>query len=405
MAEAALAREAGLGGELLDRLTPQPPDPLLALIGAFRADPRPTKIDVGVGIYKDARGATPVFAAVKEAERRLFEAQTTKAYLGPEGDIGFFNRLRPIVLGDAVDRERVAGLQTPGGTGALRLAAELVAAAKPDARVLVGLPTWANHPPIFGAARLSLEPYPYFDVGAQELPFDRMTAALERGRPGDVVLLQGCCHNPVGADLDPAQWDAVADIVERRGLVPLIDLAYQGLGAGMQQDARGARALLARCEEALVAYSCDKNFGLYRERTGALFAISRTRAQIGAVQSNLLSLARANWSMPPDHGAAVVRVILETPELERGWSAELDGMKRRIADIRVRLSRLHPMLKPLAGQFGMFSTLPLTPPEVERLRAEHGIYMASSGRINVAGLTPETVARFAAAVGEVRPAD
>lgn len=397
------AEQAARSPGLLDCLTAQPIDPLLGIIGAFRADPRPAKIDVGVGVYKDEHGATPVFAAVKEAEARLLAGQSTKAYLGPEGDIGFFELLRPLVLGAGLDNGRVSGLQTPGGTGALRLAAELIAAANPDARVLVGVPTWPNHLPILAAAALKVDPYPYFDVPTQTITFAAMADALERGRPGDVVLLHGCCHNPVGADLDQAQWQAVAAIVARRGLVPLVDLAYQGLGAGMEQDARGARTVLAAADEGLLAYSCDKNFGLYRERTGALFALSRSREAAAVTQSNLLSLARAAWSMPPDHGAAVVRVILEDPELTASWSAELDGMRRRIVGVRDRLAGLHPMLAPLAHHFGMFSTLALTPAEVDRLRIERGVYMAASGRISVAGLTSKTIAPFAAALAEVRP--
>ena len=244
--------------------------------------------------------------------------------------------------------------------------------------------------------------YRYFDVASQRITFDQMIEVLDEGRPGDVVLLQGCCHNPVGADLDQAQWREVAEVVARRGLVPLIDLAYQGLGAGMEPDAEGARTVLEASEEALLAYSCDKNFGLYRERTGALFALSRSRDQAAVTQSNLLSLARANWSMPPDHGAAIVRVILEDAALVASWSAELNGMRRRIADVRTRLAGLHPMLAPLVGQFGMFSTLPLAGAEVERLRAKRGVYMAASGRINVAGLTHETISPFAAAIASVR---
>ncbi len=384
-----------------DHLAKQPPDALLALIGAYRRDPRPDKLDLGVGVYRDASGATPVLRAIKAAEHRLFEAQTTKAYLGPEGDAGFFERLTPLVFGLTSPGKRMSGLQTPGGTGALRLAGELLARARPEARIIVGTPTWPNHLPIFAAARLTAVTYNYFDVTTQSVRFDEIMSAFDAAQHGDSVLLHGCCHNPLGADLDIAQWAAVADIVAQRGLLPLIDLAYQGLGDGLEADAAGLRLVLAAADEALVAYSCDKNFGLYRERTGALFALSGSADTAGIVQSNLLSLARANWSMPPDHGAALVRIILEDEALAADWRDELGSMQARIVNIRGQLAAASPMLAPLATQKGMFSTLPLSPGQVRELRETHGIYMAGSGRINVAGLTPDTVAPFAAALAAV----
>lgn len=379
---------------LLDGLALQPADPLLALIGAYRQDPRPDKIDLGVGVFRDEAGGTPIMQAVKLAEERLVRDQLSKGYLGPEGDLGFFELLKPVVFGDAVQARELAGLQTPGGTGALRLAAELIAAARPGARVLVGAPTWPNHRPILSAAQLEVVAYPFFDVASQTLLFERMAEALEAARRGDVVLLHGCCHNPTGADLDPAQWRIVAEIVARRGLVPLVDLAYQGLGSGLDEDAAGARLVLAQAEEGLLAYSCDKNFGLYRERTGALFVRSATEQARAVIQSNLLALARANWSMPPDHGAAVVRTILEDEALTAAWRRELAGMCARIAGLRRMLADADPALAPLARQHGMFSTLPLTPAQVAAARDAHGIYMAGSGRINIAGLTPAAVKPF-----------
>ena len=385
-------------GSLFDKLKALPADPLLALIGAYRDDPRANKIDVGVGVYRTESGATPVFAAVKEAERRLVELQTSKGYLGPEGDVEFFERLQPWIMGAGDQGGRVGGLQTPGGTGALRLAVELVAAARPGARILVGTPTWPNHMPILAAGGLELVTYQYFDVARQSMLFDQMVHALMQGRPGDIVLLHGCCHNPAGADLDDDQWQTVSDIIARRGLTPLIDLAYHGLGRGLEPDAFGARYVLSQADEALLAYSCDKNFGLYRERTGALYVLGRDRAQVAVTQSNLLALARANWSMPPDHGAAVVRMILADDELVASWTAELDQMRARMVGVRSQLAPLHPMLAPLAGQHGMFSMLPLAPAQVEEMRATHGVYMAPSGRINVAGLNNATVPRFAAAL-------
>ncbi len=372
---------------IFQTLQPQPADGLLTLIGLFRDDPRNNKIDLGVGTYRNAAGVTPVMKAIKSAERMLLEGQQTKAYLGPEGDQRFVELLVPIAFGAAgAHAGRLVGVQTPGGGGALRLGGELIAAARPGATVWLGTPTWPNHRPVLEAANLTVAEYRYFDPDTQSLCFDDMLAALATAEPGDVVLLHGCCHNPTGAELDPAQWDAVAALVAERGLVPFIDLAYQGLGDGLDADAYGARCVLARVEEALVAYSCDKNFGLYRERTGALFVLSRDAAAASIVYGNLLALARVNWSMPPDHGAAAVRTILESKDLTRVWRTELEGMCRRINAVRQALAAADPRLGFLSRQRGMFSQLPITPAAVAALRHDHGIYMAGSGRINLAGL-------------------
>ncbi|KRB79761.1 aromatic amino acid aminotransferase [Sphingomonas sp. Root710] len=393
------AEEAGL---FPGALSAQPADSLLALIGAYRADPRAGKIDVGVGVYRDPQGRTPVLRAVKEAERRLVAEQESKGYLGPEGDTGFFEALKPVIFGDAGHGTRLTGLQTPGGTGALRLAAELIARFNPQGRVWIGEPTWPNHHPILKAAGLELAAYEHFDVATQRLTFGRALDALGQAKRGDVALLHGCCHNPVGADFDAAQWQELADVMRARGVLPLIDLAYQGLGRGLDEDAQGARIVLDTVGEGLLAYSCDKNFGLYRERVGALYALSRDADTASVVQSNLLSLARANWSMPPDHGAAIVRVILSDPALTADWKAELAEMRDRIRGIRILLAAADPTLSPLTGQHGMFSTLPLTPQQVARLREERGIYMPASGRINLAGLTPETIHAFVDALASLR---
>lgn len=391
-----------LSAGVLTRLKRQPPDALLALIGLYRADPRPDKIDVGVGVYRNPRGDTPVFGAVKQAEQRLFAEQSTKAYLGPEGDVGFFERLAPLIFGHCSPGARLSGLQTPGGTGALRLAAELIAGARPNARILVGTPTWPNHLPIFAAAGVEIASYSYFDINTQTLLFDVMVDALEQAHPGDVVLLHGCCHNPTGADLDNAQWATVAEVIAERGLLPLIDLAYQGLGSGLDADAGGVRLVLGGVDEALIAYSCDKNFGLYRERTGALFALVPDAGTAAVTQSNLLALARANWSMPPDHGAATVRIILEDEGLTAQWALELATMCSRLNGVRHLLAELDPTLTPLRGHRGLFATLPLSPDQVRRLREDHAVYMAGSGRINVAGLTDESAPRFVSALDQVR---
>jgi aromatic-amino-acid transaminase len=377
-------------------LTPQAPDSLLSLIGLYRRDPRAEKIDLGVGVFRDDLGATPVLAAVKAAEQVLLNTQATKSYLGPEGDIGFLDLLKPIVFGDQVSHE-VFGVQTPGGTGAIRLACELLKAAKPDLRVFIGAPTWPNHTQILDQLGIETVTFRHYDQRAQRLGFDEMMSVLETARAGDAVLLHGCCHNPSGADYSLDQWRAIAELVARKGLTPLIDLAYQGLGLGLEADAAGARLVLAAADDGLLAYSCDKNFGLYRERVGALYTLSRDAATLDLAASNIRALARTNWSMPPDHGAATVRVILESEALTTLWRSELEAMRVRVADLRQRLAKAAPALAPLAGQHGLFALLPLSPAQVARLREEHAIYMAGSGRINLAGLTVSTIDTFARA--------
>jgi len=369
---------------MFQHLQAQPADPLLALIKQFRDDPREGKLDLGVGVYRDPQGRTPVFRSVKEAERILVETQDSKSYLGPEGDLRFVELLLPIVFGPG-SHERIAGIQTPGGTGALRLAAELVKAGGAR-RILVGQPTWPNHEPILRAAGLEIVPYSYADLSSQALQFDAMMAALGRAEAGDVVLLHGCCHNPTGIDLDAAQWDAVAEIVASRGLFPILDFAYQGLGRGLEEDAAGLRRVIARVENGLVAYSCDKNFGVYRERTGAIFAFGRNGAEAEVARSHLATLARVSWSMPPDHGAAAARIVLDTPALAEDWRRELEGMCARIRAVRAALAAAEPALAFLTRQNGLFSNLAVSKDVVARLRADHAIYMAGSGRMNLAGL-------------------
>ena len=379
---------------VFDGLSPQQPDGLLALIGAYRADSRAGKLDLGVGVYRDDKGRTPVFEAVKAAERLLVEQQQTKAYLGPEGDIEFLERLKPIVFGSRIAQAGVFGVQTPGGTGALRLAAELLVAGRPGARLFIGDPTWPNHQQILEPAGVELVRYGYFDTIRQTVRFDAMMETLETARAGDAVLLQACCHNPTGADLTLEEWGTVANLVERRGLTPLIDQAYQGLGLGLDEDAAGMRRVVDAAPESLVAYSCDKNFGLYRERTGALFAVARAPARLANAASNILALARANWSMPPDHGAALVRIILEDARLTELWTAELEAMRQRLVDVRIALASQAPNLEAIAGQHGMFASLPLTSSQVACLREQHAVYCAGSGRINLAGLTAQTIPDF-----------
>lgn len=381
---------------LFDRLEKQPSDSLLGLIALAAADERPDKIDLGVGVYRDAEGRTPILRSVKAAEHLLLRTQDSKAYLGPEGDMAFVELVKTLLFGAAIARdERIVGVQTPGGCGALRLGAELVNSAMRGSRILVGRPTWPNHEPLLGAAGLELVEYPFYDRDSATLSWEPMREAMLGARTGDVVLLHGSCHNPTGADLTPAMWAEVARIVSERGLVPFIDIAYQGLGNGLEADAAGTRLVVEAAEQALVAQSCDKNFGLYRERTGTLFVKAASEASAGVVFGNLLQLSRRMWSMPPDHGAAVVRAILEEPALRSDWRAEVDTMHRRIRSLRQELADADPRLAYIDRQNGMFSLLPLSVKAIERLRGDHGVYMANSGRINVAGFAEGEAKRFA----------
>ena len=382
----------------------QQPDALLALIGLERADPRPGKIDVGVGVYRDEQGRTPVFAAVKAAEAALLAEQETKAYLGPEGDARFVDLLGALVFGAGMPTgERITGVQTPGGTGALRLGAELVArsALRASASPTVWLPrpTWPNHGPIFLEAGLRLAEYSYFDAETRDLDFSGMMTCLSHAAAGDLVLLHGCCHNPTGASLTGEQWRELAALLVARDLIPFVDSAYQGLGDGWTADGDGTATVLAAAREGLLAYSCDKNFGLYRERVGALWVVASGPDRLPAVRDNMLVLARSLWSMPPDHGAAVVRTILERDDLRRSWRDELESMRMRINELRATLAKAAPAMHPIGRQRGMFALLPLVPAAARVLRATHGIYMADSGRINVAGLRLETVKPFVDAIG------
>jgi aspartate/tyrosine/aromatic aminotransferase len=389
---------------LFDRLRDQPSDSLLHLIALCDADTRPDKIDVGVGVYRDAAGGTPIPRSVKAAEKILWETQQTKAYLGSRGDIRFTELIRPIVFGDlagdASDGERIVGVQTPGGCGALRLGADLIALANPKARIFVGQPTWPNHAPLIEVAGVEMVRIPYYDRDSTRILFDEMMDALEQAEAGDLVLLHGCCHNPTGADLDADQWRAIADLVARRGLVPFVDLAYQGLGVGLEEDAQGTRLVVEAAEQALIAQSCDKNFGIYRERTGNLFVKGSSAANAGTILGNLVQLARTMWSMPPDHGAAVARIVLDDEALAADWRKEVGEMCARIRSLRARLAAFDPRLAFIGRQFGMFSMLPLSEKAVLELRAEKGIYMANSGRFNVVGLSDDNVDLFAAAVVE-----
>ena len=382
-------------------LPPVQSDSLLALIALCDADPRPEKIDVGVGVFRDGQGDTPILKSIKAAELILQERQETKAYLGGVGDRRFAELLRPILLGEHAGDERIAGVQTPGGCGALRLGFELVATANREARVLVGTPTWPNHPPIIRSVGLEMVEYRYYDPATQRIRFDEMMAAIRGARAGDVVLLHGCCHNPTGADLDGGQWAEVARACANGGLLPLIDIAYQGFGRGLDEDAAGLRMVLDACDEVIVAQSCDKNFSVYRDRVGSLFVKTGSAEWTATAMAHVLQRAREMWSMPPDHGAAAVRIVLDDADLRAQWHGELDAMRGRINAVRARIAAADPRLAYIGEQFGMFSMLPLSREQVLKLREDKAIYMADSGRFNIVGMSDDQVDRFTAAIAEV----
>ncbi len=376
------------GAQFFDALGDVQSDSLLALIAMANADPRPDKIDVGVGVYRDGVGNTPILRAVKAAEKLLWEQQQTKSYIGGFGDKRYTELLRPIVLGRHADDDRIGGLHTPGGCGALSLGFKLIATAHPDARVLVGTPTWPNHVPVVQAAGLNISEYRYYDRLETRIRFDEMMAAFGSAHKGDVVLLHGCCHNPTGADLDEGQWREVVDVVSTRGLIPLVDIAYQGLGRGFAEDAAGLHLLLDACEEVVIAQSCDKNFGVYRDRVGSMFLKTARAEGTKRAMDHVVQIAREMWSMPPDHGAAAVRIVLDTPELRADWDAEVGEMRARINRIRGAIAAADPRLAYIGGQFGMFSMLPVTD---------------GAGRASCAKITPSTWPTAAASTSSAWP--
>jgi aspartate aminotransferase len=391
---------------LFSALAPIPPDPILGMAQLFAADPSPHKVDLGIGIYKDETGAAPVLASVKAAEQQLVDQQTSKAYLSSAGNPEFNRVTAQLLLGEshpALADDRVRAVQTPGGTAALRVAADFIRTHRPSSTVWLPDPTWANHPAIFGAAGLRLARYPYYESAGARLLFDRMIDTLSRAAAGDVVVLHGCCHNPTGADLSEAQWDALAETLRRSSAIPLVDLAYQGFGAGIEADAYAVRKLARDLPEMLIASSYSKNFALYRDRAGAITLVSDRGIDADLVRAHLLRTIRTNYSMPPDHGAAVVAHILSSPAARSVWESELLTMAGRIRQMRTLLAQQLRGRTPrsydfIAAQRGMFTSLGLTPQDVVRLRVEHSVHISSSGRINLAGLTRSNVARVADAL-------
>ena len=389
---------------MFETLKQQPADKILMLMQMYAEDPRDQKVDLGVGVYKNAEGVTPVMRAVKAAEQRIWEQQTTKTYTGLAGDPAYADAMIGLVLGDAVERDTVAAVATPGGTGAVRQAFELVKMASPGACVWVSDPTWPNHTSILNYLGIETKSYRYFDSETRGVDFDGMIADLKTAKPGDVVLLHGCCHNPTGANLNLVQWQEVVTVLNAGGLVPMIDIAYQGFGDGLEEDAAATRLVASSVPECLIAASCSKNFGIYRERTGLLMAVSADAGKRAMVQGTLASLNRQNYSFPPDHGARVVSTILTDPELRADWAAELEevrlsmlGLRQQLADELQRLTGSDRFAF-LAQHRGMFSRLGVPPEIVERLRTEHGIYMVGDSRMNIAGLNSQTVPILAQAI-------
>ncbi len=389
---------------MLTNLKKQPADKILALMQLYKDDPRPAKIDLGVGVYKNAQGVTPVMRAVKAAEQKIWQEQESKSYVALAGDPAYSDAMIDLVLGDAVARDSIAAVATPGGTGAVRQAFELIQMANPDARVFVSNPTWPNHISILDYLGIETQAYRYFDNETRGVDFDGMMADLAEVRAGDVVLLHGCCHNPTGANLNLTQWQDVIDVLNKTGAIPMIDIAYQGFGDGLDQDAAATRLVASSVPECLIAASCSKNFGIYRERTGLLMAISQDAGMKPLAQENLAFLNRQNYSFPPDHGARVVTTILNDPALRADWAAELEEVRLSMLGLRENLAQELQRLSGsdrfgfIAQHRGMFSRLGTTPEMVERLRAEHAIYMVGDSRLNIAGLNAETVPILAKAI-------
>ncbi|MBE0367320.1 amino acid aminotransferase [Pseudoalteromonas aurantia] len=394
---------------MFSTLKPLPTDPILGLMAAYKQDTNPNKIDLGVGVYKDEQGNTPVLKAVKKAEAFRLENETTKSYIGLAGNLDFCQKMESLLLGEhrALLANRVRTAQTPGGTGALRVAAEFIKRCNTNATVWVTTPTWANHISLFEAAGLTVKEYPYYDYENKGLLFDEMIKTLKQVPKGDVVLLHACCHNPSGMDLNEAQWKVVAELAKDVGFTPLVDIAYQGFGSSLDEDAKGLRLLADTVEEMLICSSCSKNFGLYRERIGACSLISNDSTTADVSNSVLLSVVRSIYSMPPAHGADIVNTILSSSELTQLWHDELDEMRSRINGLRT-LIKSSLAEKGVAQDFsfidqqnGMFSFLGINKEQIDRLQKEYAIYIVGSSRVNVAGVSQTNIDYFSNAIADV----
>ena len=397
---------------MFSHLKAAPSDPILALSSAYREDERAEKIDLGVGVFKNIEGQTPIMRAVKLAEKHLYEAQESKSYVGMRGDQDFNQLMAQLVLGTDL-ATRASGVQAVGGSGALLLLARLIRRAQESPKAQEGIkvwvsdPTWANHIPILDSSGLVVKTYPYFDASSASLRFEAMIDCLNTLGPQDVVLLHGCCHNPTGVNLSQEQWDILAELAAKRGFVPFFDLAYHGFGESLEIDSYGIRTVARKVSEVLLAVSCSKNFGLYRDRVGTALVITQDKAQSEVLASQLAVIARQLYSMPPDHGAALVRIILGNEALRADWEAELTAMRAQMNGSRERLADLLRQFTNsdrfdfIARHRGMFSMLGLSSEACDRLKQERGIYMVRSSRINIAGVTPANVEALARAIAEV----
>ncbi len=385
-------------------LKEQPADKILALMQMFKDDPRQQKIDLGVGVYKNAEGHTPIMRAIKEAEKRLWKIQNTKTYVGLVGDVAFSDSMIDLLLADTLGRSNIASAATPGGTGAVRQAFELVQLAHPNARIFVSDPTWPNHLSILKHLGMEIVPYRYFDEATKGVDEAGMMEDISNAKAGDVVLLHGCCHNPTGANLASFQWQQVIDILLKIEAIPMIDIAYQGFGDGLEEDAAPTRLIVKSVPECIISASCSKNFGIYRERTGVLILTSQDKSLTKMSQETLAYLNRQNFSFPPDHGARLVTMILNDAELKASWQKELEEMRVSMLSLRLELAAA---LREISGSYrfefladhrGMFSRLGTTSAKVQKLREEHGIYMVSDSRLNIAGLNSTTIPILANAI-------
>jgi len=385
---------------MFESLKPVAMDPILGLMAAFRADTRTNKIDLGVGVYMNDLGLTPVMTSVKEAETQLMQLETTKSYQGIAGDPDYNQRILELLFGadhSILNSGRIKSIQTPGGSGALRVGAEVIQRARPEAKLWVGVPTWPNHIPLLGGAGFEIEEYPYYNRDSHQIETQAMLETLGQVPAGDMVLLHGCCHNPTGADLTHEQWDLIADLALDRGFIPFIDTAYQGLGDGLDEDAYGLRMMAERLPELVVASSCSKNFGLYRERTGSITFIADSAEQADIVASQTMSVARQMYSMPPAHGALLVSLVLGDQQLRASWEAELTEVRERIQSMRslladnIRNNAAGIDFSHIKKQKGMFSFLGLNTAQLDQLREEYGVYIVSSSRVNLAGINSNNI--------------
>ena len=389
---------------MFNSLQQQPADKILALMQVYKEDPRENKIDLGVGVYKDASGQTPIMQSIKQAEHMLWETQDTKSYVGLTGTPEFSETMIDLVLGDKFDKNLTASAATPGGTGAVRQAFELGKLANPNLRVFVSDPTWPNHLSILKYLGIPVEPYRYFDAKTRAVDFSSMMTDLENAKEGDLILLHGCCHNPTGANLKAPEWDAVIELLLKSGATPMIDIAYQGFGDGLEEDASGVRKLVKSVPETIIAASCSKNFGIYRERTGLLIVVSHDKDARDLNQSTLAFLNRQNFSFPPDHGARLVTMVLSDEELKISWMEELEAVRTSMLSLRTQLATELEKLSGsnrfgfLADHRGMFSRLGASPEQVNELRENHAVYMVGDSRLNIAGLNSKTVPVLAQAI-------